>query len=589
MPAPPPSPVSAGNLWELQAAPGDVDRAAQAWLALADAADDVVVRIVTEAERVDPWTGVTETTYRAHRDALVGHFRALAGHWRSLGSEVELVAGDIRAAQRMLDESLDTTLGVTRDSDAGGGITFRPVDDDQVATVEAAIAGANEIREWLTGQLTLREATIGGLTDAVVVVSDALRDIRDRSTPFTLPPAATSTRVIRDWENNRFTISTGDGDDEVEVRIDPDGQRYVIVDGVRHDVPDGMKITIVTGEGNDRVTVPPGFSVNLTVIAGAGYDEVRTGGGRDRVLGGDGDDQVYAGAGADRVSGGRGADYLDGQQGNDVLFGGRGRDVLYGLAGNDRLLGGSSEDHLEGGAGADLLLGGTGDDSVSGGRGNDTLHGGGGDDVLYTGAHEDRFTGGGGDDTSYDQQESNEDIGDTEHTVYVEMTGAPGDTIIINGSPEFIERVEADLEMLRSSPLGRNMLVEMDDSGSGAAVIGIGEASVTIEQGQLPDRNQTHSDNFSNHFRIDYNPPLFTGDKPPVVSLYHEMAHVYANSENIEPPDSGATDAPDAELAVVGLPVADDSILPGGFEHPEELTENALRREMGVPERETYP
>jgi hypothetical protein len=585
----PPSPVSAGNLWELQAVTGDVHRTAQAWLDLADAADDVAVRIVTEAQRVDPWTGATETTYRAHREALVGHFRALAGHWRSLGNEVELVLGDIRAAQRMLDESLDTTNGVTRESNASGGITFRPVDDDQAATVAAAIAGANEIRAWLTGQFSLRGQTIEGLTDAVVVVSLALRDVRDDSTPFTLPPAAASTQVIRDWENNSFTVSTGNGDDEVEVGIDPDGQRYVVVDGVRHDVPDGMKITIVTGEGDDHVTVPPGFGVNLTVITGAGHDEVRTGGGRDRVLGGDGDDRVYAGAGADRVSGGAGADYLDGQQHNDVLFGGRGKDVLYGLAGNDRLLGGTGEDHLEGGAGADLLLGGLGGDSVSGGRGNDTLHGGGGDDVVYTGAHEDRFTGGGGDDTSYDQQESNEDLGDTERTVYVEMTGSPGDTIIVKGTPDFIERVEADLEMLRSSPLGRTMLVEMDDSGSGAAVIGIGEASVTIEEGRLPDRNQAHSNNFSNHFRIDYNPPLFTGDKPPVVSLYHEMAHVYANSENIVPPDSGTTDEPDAELAVVGLPFADDSVLPGDFEHPEELTENALRREMGVPERRTYP
>jgi len=207
---------------------------------------------------------------------------------------------------------------------------------------------------------------------------------------------------------------------------------------------------IVTGAGDDSVTLLEGSvvtgaialgaghdvfigsSANETVDGGAGDDVLKGAGGDDTIAGGAGFDTLDlsdatgsvsvnwqagtasgGGIGSDRFSGiesvrlGSGDDQLrgsaadevvDGGAGKDTLDAGSGHDVIAGGAGDDALRGGSGDDKLEGGEGNDLIEGGSGNDRLSGGAGDDDLRGGSGDDRIEGGSGNDRLSGGSGHD-----------------------------------------------------------------------------------------------------------------------------------------------------------------------------------------------
>jgi hypothetical protein len=99
---------------------------------------------------------------------------------------------------------------------------------------------------------------------------------------------------------------------------------------------------------------------------------------------------------------------------------------------------------------------------------------------------------------------------------------------------------------------------------------------------------------------IGYNPafrPMESGaPTPPIVVLYHELAHVYdayqgtaAHGIYTGPDNPGV---PNAEREAVGLPIdtdgrppTPDTLAPG---HPYPLTENGLRDELGLARRQRY-
>ena len=101
--------------------------------------------------------------------------------------------------------------------------------------------------------------------------------------------------------------------------------------------------------------------------------------------------EISGNGGNDEIRGGGGADRLFGDAGNDVIHGGGGKDRIFGGIGNDRLYGDSGADNLYGGDGADRLYGGAGEDLLSGQGGNDRLEGGAGRDTLFGGAGADTF------------------------------------------------------------------------------------------------------------------------------------------------------------------------------------------------------
>jgi Ca2+-binding RTX toxin-like protein len=326
------------------------------------------------------------------------------------------------------------------------------------------------------------------LTDDVVTVNDAMLALfyvrTDLANPVTL---------VRD--GNRWIFPGTDDRDFVRL-VTRDGKTFlevgtvVVVDGrrtvrweTRELTPDqAANLTIRTGGGEDFVGISPDINVRVTVWTGDGNDAVGMpgrnyssrlgGGGNDLIFTGDGDDRVEGGEGDDAIYGGGGRDYVDGQGGTDRIVGGGGDDVLYGGGGNDTIDGGGGDDYLEGGSGDDALRGNDGRDLLSGGRGDDDLHGGAGGDDLFGGRGADTVEGGEGRD------KATVELADTatgnEQTVVIELKGDPGGYAVDLGTkPDWMttaewdawkERIDSDLEFLRTTHSGRAALAALDDA-----------------------------------------------------------------------------------------------------------------------------
>lgn len=125
------------------------------------------------------------------------------------------------------------------------------------------------------------------------------------------------------------------------------------------------------GNGDLAVTMAPSPKTTIIRPSAAGHVYVLTGGGNDTITiaarvvrdavidAGNGNDAVFGGAGNDLVYGGAGNDVLFGEAGSDILVGDAGNDTLFGGKGNDLLIGGSGKDSLAGQAGEDILIGGS--------------------------------------------------------------------------------------------------------------------------------------------------------------------------------------------------------------------------------------
>jgi hypothetical protein len=342
------------------------------------------------------------------------------------------------------------------------------------------------------------------------------------------------------------------------------------------------------------------------------------------VLGGSGNDDLRGGDGDDWLSGGPGDDYLDGGGGGDVLSGGPDDDVLYGGDGGDLLLGGPGADYLDGGEGPDLLDGGSGRDILSGGDGDDALHGGDGDDLLYPGRGLDRIDGGDGHDAAYLTS------GDHYTRVGQRVTVDPTEldsAIRIVGDAGFVERVRADLRLLATSPIGQRMLTALRltrPPGHAAGPSPTGDRPARADRLDQRDALVIIEDTASSAsmttleladggrlsvFTVTYDPArgLTADHSPPIIGLFHELAHVYdfthgtgatgrhhdpRDPDRITGPDGTPVDVPNDERAAVGLPIDHDGdpSTPHQIDpkHPYELTENALRDEMGIPRRQRY-
>lgn len=476
-------------------------------------------------------------------------------------------------------------------------------------------------------------------------------DPRTVVTPIRTTPEVTITReTIPNEDSNRqpdaefVVIDAGDGDDQMQITRDQQTRDVVVnVNGEEHRFTgqDAARLKIRAGDGNDTITVAPDVRISFVIEGGAGDDNITGGAGNDR---------IEAGAGSDTVNGGDGRDYINGNDGNDRLFGATGNDVIYGGAGDDVLEGNEGNDYLEGSRGLDRLAGNDGNDILSGGLDDDTLEGGAGDDTFYAGQGRDRLYGTTAADTDpanaagtdrFFAQEEDEVVQNQNSTrITVALTGTPGSRAIrIEGTPEFVERIEADLEMLRSSPNGRQMLDAFDraydDSRSSFADVpvigGMFNDGNTVTIRELPDVNNGYADwsrrttggphpfldgnqpGPSDDATISYNPQFQSESfHNPVVVLYHEMSHSYnvvtgtfQNGTYTGPgPDGPVRDANGNEIApgirnnerqAVGL---DNSGTPYDFDgdpntppttaNPRPLTENGLRDELRLPPRTSY-
>ncbi|AFU00482.1 M91 family zinc metallopeptidase [Nocardia brasiliensis] len=583
--------------WQLWHDAASLDDAAREWTTLADRVQATADRLIAESKSVvAEWQGQSAESYQAHRGRVVAEFDAAYDIAVKVSAGVQFIAASVRIAQGQLDQSWATVSHIPHSGSPSGAVRFEPRDDTEAELVRAAGIRATEIRAGLDNSLGGDRQTLIDATAQWQAISAAFEPItQNGADPFMLPEDIDTVGVIT--VGNKTYINTGAGNDEITIGDDPfsDGT-LVTINGKSYVVPKGQEIVVRTGAGDDHVNVPGGTQVNFTVLGGSGVDRIKTGAGADRVLGGRDNDEIETGAGRDAVLAGLGRDYVDGQGDDDLLSGGAGNDTVYGLGGNDRLLGGRGQDYLEGGTGNDTVVGGDGNDIMSGGRDNDALFGGAGNDTSYAGAGRDSTYGGTGIDTSYQESGDRSDAG-TENIVTVQLSNEAR-FIAIEGSPEFVTRAEADLEMLRSSPAGQQMLAEMQRAHDNSGFLGIGRDNLTITEYPGNDNSTAPIPHLGNN-KIEYSPRMDSiNDGPPVAILYHEMAHVYdyMTGNFDETPYTGA-DSLDhqqrqGERVAVGLPVDHDHdpntpeiIDP---DHRIELTENGLRRELGAPNRDHY-
>ncbi|MBB5869765.1 uncharacterized protein YukE [Allocatelliglobosispora scoriae] len=585
------------DVWRLEHDWSELGRAGTLWQTILRRADERLRSWDAQARATVPgsWSGSAASAYAAHRKRVAADLAAaqqLADH---VGAAVRATAESMRAADTELAGQL-RKLCVTVALDERrepGRVVFLPADAAQAALVRAAVAAAGRTRKELSERLTGHAETVRRTLPRWQQIGDAWRGVAEGGDPFLLPGESSQTLVLRD--GHRVVIATGAGNDDVRVFIDEAGQRVVDVNGGRWLLAADAEVTIRTGDGDDSVVVAPGSAVRLTVLGGDGRDLLVGGDGTERLLGLGGDDRILAGGGADVVSGGAGNDYVDAGAADDIVDGGWGDDTLYGLAGGDHLAGGDGRDFVEGGTGRDAVDGGAGNDIVSGGTDDDRITGRGGADVLYSGAGSDTVDGGAGRDIAH--LTSAGPVTGVEQQVTVELRNV-GTEVRVEGSPEFVERVQADLDLLRTSPVGQQMLAGLDAGVANGPV----DHLTIIEF--ATDNGRATSDGV-----VAYNPAFNTllGGTPPVGVLYHELAHQWdfthgtadlgtyhnpADPDRFVGPDGQWHETTNLERVAVGLPIDDDNDPRTPMrldpDHPFDLTENGLRAEMGLNQRRKY-
>ena len=398
----------------------------------------------------------------------------------------------------------------------------------------------------------------------------------------------------------------GDGNDNVQVTQNDDGVINVNVNGETYDVTvgRGQELAIRVGNGDDVINVAPNVKVNIIADGGAGNDQITTGAGEDRIDGGEGDDVISSGDGRDDVFG---------TSGNDSIEGGEGNNVLYGGDGDDQFTAGTGTNFMEGGAGNDTFDGSKGVNKISGGLGDDRVISG-GTNAVYTGQGADTVVGATTNDKIYAQEgvdaisfaAGQADNGQV--VVNVLLDPNLGHSVQITGSDAFKQRVAAELEFLRSSPNGQQMLAEFDKAAEKGHVVTIrelqNERNGYAQSAAGNDRfmSEDGKPGTAADVTITYNPSFHADGLPlPITTLYHEMSHAYNGVNGTYLPGVYKGSGPDGgsvnnrERQAVGLETTakpydfdGDPNTPATTHNPYALTENGMRTELGMPLRESY-
>ena len=634
-------------LWNLNSEVAALADACHAWSmvqgALSTTADDTAA---AAKSALDAWDGQAAESFDASRAALSGD---LLEAIRSAGEASHALLNAFYAvthAQGKLHDSWARLGGI-----AWNGVSFEPRDATEAGRIASETTAAAQIRAHLDQELGSYAASLRRATDSWARIGERWRERGAAPECFAgaLPEQPDGVGIV--LAGDQAILSTGPGHQHVKVLLEPltGGYRVIVNDFLKSEeanpgldpaefenaplsiissasylIPAGHRLTIRAGDGDDIICLPStatiGFTLpsalagirafsplrscaapaRFTVVGGRGLDKIQGSEDSDRLFGGDGPDEIKAGGGSDYVSGGEGNDYLDGQDGSDVLAGGMGNDTVYGLDGDDLLSGGTGADYLEGGTGNDTLDGGDGDDISSGGRGHDTILGGDGDDISYGGLGTDSVNGGAGIDAHHDDTHLASAANEMAITIEIpEETPA----IRIVGSLDFVRRVEADLDLLRSSPTGQEMLASLQKTHDDPVSYPSGINTLTITEYRPVNPYYQNSFALWDHTRdytVEYLPTIDDFlEAPPVVVLQHELAHILDFSagtaltgiyQGVDPVDSGET--PLMERQAVGLPIDHDRD-PSTPEivdphHPFVLTENGLRHEMNLPTRPHY-
>lgn len=435
-------------------------------------------------------------------------------------------------------------------------------------------------------------------------------------------------KIVSNW----LMVETGDGADHVHLRSWPgdklqlniNGKSYLIDVKEKEGPEQGLWIDVKGG--NDTVIVDDDVKIRINVDGGDGNDCIQAGGGRSRLYGEGGDDTLRLGSGLG---------YAEGNDGDDTIIGGRGNAVMYGNKGDDRLYAGAGattkQSYLDGGDGKDMLYAGNGHNVLHGGNDDDHLVGhdrttfytGKGRDHVWNNLRQDRIYAGA--DDCFDL---------TQGSAFTEVkpSNAGQQGFTVHGTEGFRQRVGDDLEFLRSSPVGQQVLGKMDELAvENGGEVNIAETSfgsqyifysneldnLTPEAVENADKSSPLFGRINNGVagsRADLGTVTFnraaiienadrSNTSAPVTVLFHEMLHAFNGATGTmltgattEHPSPGKSkNINNLELQVVGLPndaepfdFDNNPSTPPSTTNPYPFTENALNEEMGKPLRRNY-
>jgi len=241
----------------------------------------------------------------------------------------------------------DITALMTSFDSGGGGTNFGP-------GVHSAEGGAGETFGGLSGSEDSGNAFFESGRRYLASNLDALilKDAYDYD--IAMPETFGTFYSVLNQSNGLLTVRGGSGGSADNITVTRDGGDIVVSVDIGNDVPGTgptdafvtryttgqvQSISVLAGDGNDRVTIGADVGVPVTVDGGSGDDVL---------IGGD-----------VTLIGGVGNDYLYGSSGSDNLDGGSGNDTLYGLDGDDTLAGGGDDDEIYAGSGRNVVTDGS--------------------------------------------------------------------------------------------------------------------------------------------------------------------------------------------------------------------------------------
>jgi len=317
-----------------------------------------------------------------------------------------------------------------------------------------------------------------------------------------------------------------------------------------------------TGPGNDRVHVATAVANQVVVETGDGDDIV----------------QVEGLATADSTAVGRVV--VDAGPGNDLIETTRLQQV--------EIDAGTGNDTVHSGAAHAFIYAGEGEDIVKVVEGRAVIEALDGHNRLTTGMLDDRLYG--------DARAITPEGGFTAPVLYdLAQTTLPADylkTFLVQGEAHYIEKVNRQLNLLRASPTASVLLHDLVTNGARVVISSIealdnayadydpGQGDPTIRNGKRGAR--------ALNCRIGYNPLAQRPDTPSLVMLYHELCHVW-NFVTGSVMDEPERQAVGLEAGPQGFDYDDDPATPPDTSNPFPFNENALRLELGLPARQTYP
>lgn len=434
-------------------------------------------------------------------------------------------------------------------------------------------------------------------------------------------------------ENGTLLLETGEGSDTIVIDQYANGCLNVNVNGTAYTFPatytaegkqQAVELHIKSNGGNDIISISPWVTLKTIVESGDGDDYVQAGGGDTRLFGGRGNDILWLGSGTG---------YAEGNEGDDTLIGGTGNNALYGNDGRDWMYAGpgaaNKQSHMDGGAEQDQMFAGNGHTVMNGGRGDDQMYG---NDrtTFYTGEGSDSVRSRNSSDLIYAKRSDKLDVAAGTNVTYVKPDHSGEQAFTFKGTPRFIQRVHDDLDLLRSSPAGQQLLAKLDRAAQNGAPISV-RASETDEnyhtfyshqltelrkQGKLPENDEDSAYGYihngvpgsrADKGKVYYN-PSFVHDtaplvSPPVIQFYHELIHAKNGAEGVRLPGTQQEQVPglpcekvfNDERQTIGLsttaPAFDfdnDPATPPTSTNPAPFTENALNQEMGKPLRRYF-